>query len=662
MIASIASPKWQDFQDSLARLIKVTIAVLDRSGSILSVHNAYPPLAERKNSPVLFEAYTDFCREVGRSGNESGAVFTTQDPLGLAVAVIPLGSSGPYVVLSGGVDRSNPDARTDFEAALNAYGVMPGRLWETLPFITMDQLQEKAARVEPLYSQLYRSVQDTGRLGQQMMLLAAVGEINKLMISLFTPECFDLPRILELVASSLIISSDAEGAWVFSKHGPLPPTIVYRGMCTDFLEDLGRHWHEALNNGEDLELVVARLQERGRESGYRLVVHSLEREEYCALIGSVNPVNEFIEQAMSAFRNQVAIALQVATLYEVIRDQVGIILNSIGDGTIVFNRDGRAMVVNRVAVEILERMGVEAVVGQPVEECGLSRSMELAVRSAIMHGGTYSRRREDSGDVYLSWQINPIQKEGGTIAGAVLVLQDITETEELRCRIQDWERLATAGEVAASLAHEIRNPLSAAVGAIQLLEYIQDEPKRKEILDKLSAELGRMNRVLTDFLNVAGPNTDRTVSKINLAHVIGEVEFLIRGEAHLNDIELVMKEPPPELPLVLGERDSLKQVLLNVAKNAVEAMTEGGCLEISLTAHGQNVSLIFRDNGPGITEDNLQNVFRPFFTTKLAGTGLGLVVSLAIVKRMGGEIHLTSEVGKGTTVEIVLPVYTKSRD
>lgn len=364
--------------------------------------------------------------------------------------------------------------------------------------------------------------------------------------------------------------------------------------------------------------------------------------------------------ALEAFGRQAAIAVETAPLDEGSRRQIGNLLNSLRHGVIVTNREGTATAVNQALKSVLGPWGISVQPGQTLAGRGFGRRLEAAVHHAITTGEAHLKKQEVLGEgdnaLYLCWDAVPLRREDGSVTGAIVVFEDATETVVLRRKIRDWEKLATAGEVAAGLAHELRNPLAAAIGSIQLFSLTGDEAKRQELLNKLQAELERMNTILNSFLSPARPGRKKHLRRVSLVKILEDLKFAICGEACLYDVELVVGRPPEDFPLVKGEVSGLKQVFLSIAKNAVEAMAEGGRLEIEFDRDENHAWVSFRDTGTGIPRENLEHIRRPFFTTKLAGAGLGLAVSCAIVQDLGGQLRIESEVGRGTTVQAVFPI------
>lgn len=216
-----------------------------------------------------------------------------------------------------------------------------------------------------------------------------------------------------------------------------------------------------------------------------------------------------------------------------------------------------------------------------------------------------------------------------------------------------WDRLATVGELAAGLAHELRNPLAGISGALHVLGgQFQPDDERQALLADLQAQIARMNRTLTDLLQHARPEKPQRVAVEINGLLEQSLKFLPRG-----DIE-VIRRLDGSLPPVSVDPNLLHQALLNILVNARQAMPTGGRLTIEtrmLAGNGRPVQIRIADTGVGIPADHLSRIFQPFFTTKAQGTGLGLAIAARVVEEHGGRITVESAVGKGTAFTIALP-------
>jgi len=245
-----------------------------------------------------------------------------------------------------------------------------------------------------------------------------------------------------------------------------------------------------------------------------------------------------------------------------------------------------------------------------------------------------------------------------TFAVIIMVLERARrESERLYARLRQAERLATTGELAASMAHEIRNPLAAIVNATALLtdeaELTPDE--RSSTLAAIRTEARRLNRILSDFLLFASPKAPRRAPG-DIRDVVQHVSMLIRDDRSRAPRVDVRVAVDPAVPRFAFDRDQVIHVLWNVALNSVEAMNGRGRLSLEVARQNGDVALAVSDTGPGISAENLSRVFEPFYSGKPNGSGLGLTIAERIVAAHGGRIEIDSAPGHGTRVTLLFPL------
>jgi len=245
-----------------------------------------------------------------------------------------------------------------------------------------------------------------------------------------------------------------------------------------------------------------------------------------------------------------------------------------------------------------------------------------------------------------------------TFGVIIMVLERArSESERLHARLREMERLATAGQLAAGMAHEIRNPLAAIVNATALLTdsagLTPDE--RVTTLAALRTEARRLNRILSDFLHFARPKEARR-APADLRDVVEHVSGLIRDDPARAPRVDVKVSVDPAVPRFAFDRDQITQVLWNVVLNSVEAMNGRGRLSLEIATQNGDVALAVSDTGPGIPRERLPQLFEPFYSEKPNGTGLGLAIAERIVAAHGGRIEIDSEVGRGTRVTLLFPL------
>jgi two-component system NtrC family sensor kinase len=251
----------------------------------------------------------------------------------------------------------------------------------------------------------------------------------------------------------------------------------------------------------------------------------------------------------------------------------------------------------------------------------------------------------------------PLYNTSGEHIGSVNVWRDITVEKQLRAQLIQSEKVAAMGRLAASIAHEINNPLQAISGCIDLAQATEDPEKIKRYLSLASTELQRSASVIRQMLDFYRPARAERVP-VNVRELMDDV-LLLSGKRLQHARVRVNSRWANQIPYVIGVPDQLKQVFLNLLLNALEAMPQGGTIEIrgqSVHDGGHWVIVSIADSGVGVPPQDLEKIFEPFFTTKPEGTGLGLAITHNIVTQHGGRIVVDSAPGHGTTFTIWLPV------
>ncbi|WP_134703583.1 PAS domain S-box protein [Ammoniphilus sp. YIM 78166] len=238
-----------------------------------------------------------------------------------------------------------------------------------------------------------------------------------------------------------------------------------------------------------------------------------------------------------------------------------------------------------------------------------------------------------------------------------IVVRDITELKRSREIIQHSDKLTVVGELAAGIAHEIRNPLTSLRGFVQLLGLGHDFGK--EYSHIMLSEIDRINSIVSELLLLAKPrNLD--FAHRNLREMLDDVITLLNAQANLHGVQIVTSYIEQSNSIIFCEENKIKQVFINILKNAIEAMTDGGQVTIEVVPTHQEVCISFVDEGCGIPEELLPKIGQPFYTTKEKGTGLGMMISHSIIQSHQGTLNIHSQLGKGTVVEITLPATTEA--
>jgi two-component system nitrogen regulation sensor histidine kinase GlnL len=348
------------------------------------------------------------------------------------------------------------------------------------------------------------------------------------------------------------------------------------------------------------------------------------------------------------------------------------VIDSVGDGVVVLDDRGVITLLNPAA-EVMAGVSRRQAVGSPVSTVFKGESVLLdMVGKTAATGMTISDHenivlKRAGSHIPVSATSSPLLLGDGERIGTILVLRDLTNIRELEEAVRRADRLSSLGTLAAGLAHEIKNPLGGIKGAAQLLEM--ELPENAELRDYtrvMLKEVQRVNRIVEDLLELASPRR-LELGQVNLHKVLADL-ILLQKRAALEKNVSFHQHFDPSIPLFLADEALLTQLFLNLIKNAVEAVGEGGDVKIStrvladysFTQKGERrsrmVAIEVKDDGQGISEEQQESLFTPFFTTKAKGTGLGLAICQKIAVEHRGLIRVESAPGKGTAFTVILPL------
>ncbi|WP_404448816.1 GHKL domain-containing protein [Sutcliffiella horikoshii] len=243
-----------------------------------------------------------------------------------------------------------------------------------------------------------------------------------------------------------------------------------------------------------------------------------------------------------------------------------------------------------------------------------------------------------------------------SLVTAIMIIENLNMQMQLQHELQRSEKLKVVSELAASVAHEVRNPMTSTRGFLQLMSQDTNlNNTQKKYIDISIEELDRAQSIIQDYLSLAKPNKQGT-DRINLSV---EVEFVIQLMSTYTAIHntTIRHQIEPNL-YIKANRDEMKQVLINLIKNAIEAVKKGGVIDVNVSTDGSSVIVEIIDDGVGMTQKQIDRLGTPFYSTKDKGTGIGLTISFQIIELLQGKIEVQSEVGKGTTFTIKLPADT----
>jgi len=411
-------------------------------------------------------------------------------------------------------------------------------------------------------------------------------------------------------------------------------------------------------------LLYAPLSTKNRKIGAIILANKSLREG----------VSNFTEEDLNIFQaisGQISVAIENSQLYEEVVDIKNFtqgIINSISIGVITTTLDKKITTFNKSA-EFIFNLTEKEVIGKSVEI--LFDNLETEKKNIILEAlgrnenllNLEAELKQPDGETKIL-SISTSNLKGGEdrIIGYVISVDDISEKKMLENQILRSEQLAALGELSAGIAHEIKNPLTSIKGFTQLLpNKLDDKEFLLKYTDVLRREVERLNNIIEELLQFARPKV-KGVAKVNLKEILDRTLSLLKYQLEKAGIELVLNLAP--MPEVFGDAQQLEQVFINIILNAMQAMPEGGKLEIRnkvlIKKSPENLYyeyavMYFTDTGVGIKQEHIDKLFNPFFTTKPKGTGLGLSISHRIITEHKGMIEVVSKPGEGSTFIISIP-------
>ncbi|MBF0493083.1 MAG: PAS domain S-box protein [Deltaproteobacteria bacterium] len=348
------------------------------------------------------------------------------------------------------------------------------------------------------------------------------------------------------------------------------------------------------------------------------------------------------------------------------------IIASLPDALLLIDKEGYVTYLNPVAQEMLGS-SLSQIQGKKVEHLfPQSKDLQARIKTTLKTGHSFTLRENEWTNpllrhtYVLEFNLEPLHTAEGQICGARLLCRDLSPLKKMEEDLKVADRLGVMGTIASGLAHEIKNPLGGIKGAAQMMLRAKPKEEWVEYLQMIVKETERVNELLVELLNFASPKKI-TLKQLNLNQLLEEVLCLEEQAAKANHIK-VLRFYDPSLPDILGDENQLKQVFLNLIKNAREALGDvpGGKIEVRTrlfteyqlkTEKGQAVRLIeiaIKDEGCGMEDEVLKRLFSPFFSTKKRGSGLGLAISHRIITEHQGFIQVESAPNRGTVFKVFL--------
>jgi two-component system, sporulation sensor kinase E len=400
------------------------------------------------------------------------------------------------------------------------------------------------------------------------------------------------------------------------------------------------------------ESVTSKLREKGEvrdEILFLMPNNQLKHLEFTSKLHSVDGYN------MTIFRN-VSERHQMEKSLRESEERFRKIFEGTLDGMVLTNHSGQVVDANPVALEILS-IEKDKLIGSDLKDVFLIKENEdheyLQYNQKLKEDGQASYIKLKKIDEERHQHLELSSKYNLLSNLNLTVIRDITEEVELQDQLRKSDTLSVVGELAAGIAHEIRNPMTALKGFIQLLESSMGTD-HEMYFHVIKSELQRIDSIITEFLILAKPQAVQ-YQETDLVKIMKDTLELLNAQAVMHNVQF-KEQYATGIPVIFAEPNQLKQVFINIVKNAIEVMPKGGKITIKIEEKGpQKVRISISDEGIGIPKEKIRKLGEPFYTTKERGTGLGLMVTFKILEEHEGAVDVESELGKGTTFHIDLP-------
>jgi two-component system sensor histidine kinase PilS (NtrC family) len=387
---------------------------------------------------------------------------------------------------------------------------------------------------------------------------------------------------------------------------------------------------------------------------YSLLAHLVS---FLALATLASHLTENLRRAGQELEQRRGDFLELRALYDNIID-------SINSGLLTTDADGRITFANRAAVEITGRaagalrdLTIPRLLGQPD---ALLDAIRAALDSRRRHRFEIDYRAPGR-DLYLGFTVSILRERDGRSVGMIFIFQDLTDIRVLEEEVALKKHMASLGEMAAGMAHELRNPLASISGSVQVLRReLRPQGEAGDLMDIVVKESKRLDGTIRDFLMFAKPGRFHP-ERADVARLLGETLSLLENSDERRPDHRILTDVGSARVMAMVDVNRLKQVFWNLAKNALKAMPEGGTLRARARTTESGAVVDFSDSGIGMSAGEVASNFEPFQGSFASGSGLGLAIVYRIVQEHGGRIQVRSRPGQGTTVTLSLPQAAAAR-
>jgi PAS domain S-box-containing protein len=375
------------------------------------------------------------------------------------------------------------------------------------------------------------------------------------------------------------------------------------------------------------------------------------------------PENQAVESAM-LLMDDVTEKVRLGEEVRRIERHLASIVESASDIVLSTDIEGRIWTWNAAARKLSGYSEYEVKKHFFFEYCTADQQKEVKKLFASIKKGKKSQMAEwdlitkHENSIPVSWVLSPLKDDSSQTMGIVAVGRDLIERRKFEAQLFQSQKLAALGVMAGGIAHEVRNPLAISSSAAQFLMDDDSTPEfRKECAEKIQTGIQRASNIIENLLRFARPSESGNVVKLDLIELLKDTLNLVKNQAKIQKIHLKARLPKGPV-LISGNASLLQQVFINLFLNAINAMQDGGMLGISMGRPIDKVAVRIADTGQGISKQEIDKIFDPFYTTSSAGkgTGLGLSIAYSIIKQHSGTIEVESSEGEGSTFTVKVPV------
>lgn len=343
------------------------------------------------------------------------------------------------------------------------------------------------------------------------------------------------------------------------------------------------------------------------------------------------------------------------------------VLDSTGSAVMSINLDGEITTANRASLNFFCMQDISGKKYYELFNSDEAKKIQQAIQYVSEYNTNYYVKevilpQADHGFKAVNLSISPLYDGNNKIAGVVIIGTDVTKRKILESEVEQLKQFAALGEVASGVAHDIKNPLMSIRGCARILEKSLQDPKHIDFLKPIIQEVDRINEVVEQMISYGNLTQESNYAHININEVLTKSINVIHFHKKSKYIQ-IEKDLTRDLPLIRGNNVQLQQAFINILINSVQAIEKEGIIRISSSylQEKELIRVVISDNGVGIDTQDLGKIFKPFYTTKSYGTGIGLSIVDRVIKKHGGEVAIKSQVNRGTCFEVSIPCWKEDR-